>query len=126
MFVQTGAEIEVKTQFEGIHCWPEAPDAVAFLRHPHRHMFHVTLRMPVKHNNRDLEFILVKRWLDDAIRGLFSHDPDGVCNLGRFSCEDIAVAIAGRARIVYNCPATDILVSEDGENGAWMHWREPD
>ena len=31
--------IRVRTTFEGFHCWPSAPNEVAFLRNVHRHLF---------------------------------------------------------------------------------------
>ncbi len=33
--------IWVTFQREGIHQYPDAPEEVAFLRHPHRHVFHL-------------------------------------------------------------------------------------
>jgi hypothetical protein len=56
--------IEVTWQFEGLHCWPSAPDEVAFLRSPHRHIFHCRARLEVFHQDREVEFILLKRNLE--------------------------------------------------------------
>ena len=37
--------IIVKTQFEGIHCFPEAPEEVEYLAYPHRHIFGIELEI---------------------------------------------------------------------------------
>lgn len=111
--------IEVKTQFEGLHCWPDAPDEVKFLSHTHRHMFHVVLRIPVNHNDRELEFVMVKRELEKFINDRYSW-PDAPMALGRMSCEDVAISIATWARVKYGRTGIEVGVFEDGENGCWV------
>lgn len=111
--------IEVKTQFEGLHCWPEAPDDVKFLRHMHRHMFHVVLRVPVSHNDRDLEFIMVKHELEKFIKDRYGW-PDAPMALGRMSCEDIAASVIKWVHVKYDRRGAEVGVFEDGENGCWM------
>lgn len=101
--------IFVTTQFEGIHCYPDAPDEVAFLRSPHRHMFHVRATLEVFHDDRELEFILVKRALDQFVTG------DA---LQHRSCEMIAREILNFLRAKYGVRSSAVEVSEDGENGA--------
>ena len=66
--------IWVKFQKEGIHCYPAAlddPDLatgdeydVSFLGHPHRHTFHFRVWIEVIHDDRDIEFIQFKRWME--------------------------------------------------------------
>ena len=102
--------IFVTTQFEGIHCYPDAPDEVAFLRSPHRHMFHVKYEVEVFHDDRELEFILVKRALEAYVPILK--------NLEHKSCEMIARAIMEWSDNKYGIRHVRITVSEDGENGA--------
>lgn len=53
--------VEIRWHVLGMHHYPGAPDAVAFLRNPHRHIFHMRAKVAVGHNNRDVEFILLKR-----------------------------------------------------------------
>lgn len=111
--------IKVKTQFAGQHNWPEAPDEVAFLRSLHRHMFYVEVKIAVDYQDREIEFFIFKRHIDECIERLY---PDcthvGVRNLDRKSCETIA------DQIYYNLVTShseydgrDIIisVSEDGE-----------
>lgn len=59
-----------RTSFEALHRWPEAPDAVNFLRNPHRHMFQLEVQIEVPHSDRAIEFILLKREVDTWVRGL--------------------------------------------------------
>jgi hypothetical protein len=108
---------------EGIHRYPAAETDpklktgdkydVSFLAYPHRHIFHFTVAIEVTHNDRDVEFIQFKRWLEE----LYSGD-QGVLSLDYKSCEmicdDLYEVIATR----YPDRKIEITVSEDGENGA--------
>ena len=68
-------KIWVTFQKEGIHCYPAAATApvlatgdeydVSFLGTPHRHIFHFRVWIDVVHNDRDIEFIQFKRWLEN-------------------------------------------------------------
>lgn len=95
------------TQFEGFHRWPDAPDEVAFLRERHRHIFHVRLEVEVNHDDRNIEFILLKRRLDEHIAGNLRR-----VNTSTWSCETWARDIAEAF------DAVRVEVSEDGENGS--------
>ncbi len=71
--------IEVTFQKEGIHKYPAALDDpkladVQFLGYPHRHMFHFRVRVSVTHNDRDIEFILFKRELENLYQGTMNID----------------------------------------------------
>ena len=110
---------------EGIHRYPAAatdPNLctageydVSFLASPHRHIFHFRVWIDVFHNDRDIEFIQFKRWLD----GLYSKD---ILELDFKSCEmiadDLYVQIAQR----YPERAVWIEVAEDGENGCLIKY----
>ena len=99
-------------QFEAIHCWPEAPEPVAFLRNPHRHVFHVKINCPVNHNDRDIEFIMEKRKLKRFCDFYYAGQ-----DIGYTSCEMIA------EHILREFPEVEcVTVSEDNENGAFI-WR---
>lgn len=98
--------IVVRFQFEGIHSWPGAPQdgPTPFLRDPHRHVFHVTAHRPVTHDDRDVEFIQLKRVMLQACLANFS----GPHTL---SCEAMA------AHLLNTFGLSRCEVSEDGENG---------
>ena len=110
---------------EGIHKYPAAATDpalatgdeydVSFLGTPHRHIFHFTVAIEVFHNDRDIEFIQFKRWLEKLYAG-------GTLELNYKSCEmisdDLYEAIAGR----YPNRDIEITVAEDGENGATVYY----
>ena len=102
--------IWITTQFEGIHAWPDAPEEVSFLSCPHRHMFHVKVEVSVTHDDREIEFILFKRWLD----GVLSERYDEMAK----SCEMMAKEIIELVREEWGDRSIVVEVSEDGENGA--------
>jgi|TARA_R110000787_G_scaffold143669_2_gene257477 hypothetical protein len=106
--------IWVKFCKEGIHKYPAAltdPDlkGVEFLGYPHRHIFHFKVMIEVFHDDRDIEFILFKRWLEDLYRGTLELDYK--------SCEMIADNLAVAIQTRYPGRQITIDVSEDGENG---------
>lgn len=108
--------IFIRTQFPAIHNWPEASSkcpASSFLSHPHRHMFHVVIKVAVAHTDRDVEFIEFKDAVNSYIRKhMWNYD------LGRMSCEDIALSIVSAATGIIGREPFSVEVSEDGENGA--------
>ena len=112
--------IEVTFQKEGIHKYPAAltdPNLadVSFLGHPHRHIFHFRVRIAVQHNDRDIEFIQFKRWLE----GLYS---SSTLELNYKSCEMIAEDLINTITERYPNRALVISVFEDDENGAILEW----
>ena len=76
--------IWVTFQREGIHKYPGADtdprlatgewDDVSFLGVPHRHIFHFRIGIQVFHNDRDIEFIQLKRWLERLYQGTLQLD----------------------------------------------------
>lgn len=118
-------QIWVTFQKEGIHCYPAAATDpllatgdeydVSFLGVPHRHIFHFRVGIDVFHNDRDIEFIQFKRWLENLYK-------DAILELNYKSCEmiadDLYLQIAGR----YPGRAVSIEVSEDGENGCVINY----
>ena len=117
--------IWVTFQKEGIHKYPAAltdPNLatgdeydVSFLGYPHRHTFHFRVHISVTHDDRDIEFIQFKRWLE----GLYS-SAQGVLSLDYKSCEMIARDLHETINAKYPNRDIWIEVSEDGENGAFL------
>ena len=122
--VKNAAQRQIWVTFrkEGIHCYPAAatdPNLntageydVAFLASPHRHIFHFRVSIDVFHNDRDIEFIQFKRWLENLYSG-----PSSVLELDWKSCEMIADDLYLQIAARYPNRAVTIEVSEDGENG---------
>ncbi len=121
--------IWVTFQKEGIHKYPAALEDpklatgdeydVSFLGYPHRHIFHFRVCIEVFHDDRDIEFIQFKRWLER----LYSNDKsDGVLVLDYKSCEMICDELAEKINDKYPNRKLEITVSEDGENGATIQY----
>ena len=111
--------IYIQTQFTGYHRWDDAPECVAFLRNLHRHIFHVKVTVPVRHNNRAIEFFMMKQLVNDFISReiVFQMPLDGNMD----SCEMMAEKIATYIHQYYKFKWNEIVtveVSEDNENGA--------
>ena len=120
-------KIWVTFRKEGIHKYPAAATDpglatgdeydVSFLASPHRHIFHFRVCIDVLHNDRDIEFIQFKRWLE----GLYNNQ-NAVLKLDHKSCEmmadDLYIQIADR----YPGRTVWIEVSEDGENGCEIRY----
>lgn len=105
----------VKLAVEGLHNWPDAKThipEVAFLSDLHRHVFHITAKKQVLHDDRDVEFIMFKRDITEFLNNLFySHDYRCLLFEAR-SCEMIAREIMDKFDCCY------VSVFEDNENGA--------
>ena len=121
--------IWVTFQKEGIHKYPAALEDpklatgdeydVSFLGYPHRHIFHFRVCIEVFHDDRDIEFIQFKRWLER----LYSVDKSsGVLVLDYKSCEMICDELAETINKKYPNRRMEITVSEDGENGATIQY----
>lgn len=107
--------IWVTFQKEGIHKYPDAPEGVEFLRYPHRHIFHFRVDIEVFHDDRDIEFILFKRELEE----LFDTK---ILQLDFKSCEMIADDLANYIQNKYPNRKLTISVAEDNENGAICYY----
>ena len=88
---------------------------VSFLASPHRHIFHFRVSIDVFHNDRDIEFIQFKRWLENLYSS--SNGNNSVLELDWKSCEMIADDLYDQIADRYPGRAVEIEVSEDGENG---------
>ena len=115
--------IWVTFQKEGIHLYPAAATApelktgdmydVSFLGAPHRHIFHFKIYIQVFHDDRDIEFIQFKRWLELCYN-------DGTLELNHKSCEMISRDLHETISARYPGREIWIDVSEDGENGCFI------
>jgi len=116
---------------EGIHKYPAAATDpqlatgdeydVSFLANPHRHIFHFRVWIDVFHNDRDIEFIQFKRWIEN-LYSTNNNNSSSILELDFKSCEmiadDLYLQIAGR----YPGRAVWIEVAEDGENGCLIKY----
>ena len=118
-------KIWVTFRREGIHYYPAAATDptlatgdeydVSFLASPHRHIFHFRVWIDVFHNDRDIEFIQFKRWIENLYR-------DNTLQLDYKSCEMIADDLYLQIADRYPGRAVWIEVAEDGENGCLIKY----
>jgi hypothetical protein len=125
--IKQAAERKIWITFrkEGIHRYPAADSDpqlatgdeydVSFLAVPHRHIFHFRVWIDVFHNDRDIEFIQFKRWLENLYA-------KGTLKLDYKSCEMIADDIYIKIAERYPNRAVWIEVAEDGENGCLIKY----
>lgn len=104
--------IKARTEFEGFHYYPNAGEIdprIKFLENEHRHMFKVEVKIEVFHEDRELEFFLVKWALQDFIKA---------GNQNHKSCEMIATDILEKHLLpIYGTNRYyEVVVSEDGES----------
>lgn len=107
-------QIWVTFQREGTHAYPAALtdpklEQVKFLGYPHRHIFHFRVAVDVQHNDRDIEFIIFKRYLESLY-------VDGITTYYK-SVEMMADDLAEILSVKYPNRNFEISVSEDNENG---------
>jgi len=124
---QAQRQIWVTFRKEGIHKYPAAATDpalatgdeydVSFLGVPHRHIFHFRVWIDVFHNDRDIEFIQFKRWLENLYNG-----QGAVLELNYKSCEMIADDLYQQITLRYPDRNVSIEVAEDGENGCLIHY----
>ena len=110
---------------EGIHCYPAAATDptlatgdeydVSFLANEHRHIFHFRVWLGVTHNDRDVEFIQFKRWLENLYK-------DATLSLDFKSCEMMSDDLYAQVSQKYPDREVWIEVSEDGENGSFIKY----
>lgn len=112
------SHIQVLTSFVGVHQWLDAPEEVAFLRNLHRHVFKVAVSCEVAHDDRELEFFMVRQTIDTWMRSTYpsyhNHMPD-LKMLGTYSCEQIASDIQAVLHQKYKRNFS-VIVREDNEN----------
>jgi hypothetical protein len=110
---------------EGIHRYPAAatdPNLatgdeydVSFLANEHRHIFHFRVWIGVTHDDRDIEFIQFKRWLENLYK-------DAILSLDHKSCEMMSGDLYDMISQKYPNREVWIEVSEDGENGSFIKY----
>jgi len=123
--VRPNKMIWVTFRKEGIHKYPAALTEpalatgdeydVSFLGYPHRHIFHFRVWISVMHNDRDVEFIQFKRWLENLYGG-------GTISLDYKSCEMMSDELYEVIKAKYPDREVWIEVSEDGENGSFIKY----
>jgi len=123
--VRPNKMIWVTFRKEGMHKYPAALTDpalatgdeydVSFLGYPHRHIFHFKVWIGVTHDDRDIEFIQFKRWLENLYK-------DATLSLDFKSCEMMSGDLYDMISQKYPNREVWIEVSEDGENGSFIKY----
>lgn len=107
----TDTKIWITFAIPGIHCYPDAPADVAYLRNPHRHLFKFKVTVEVFHDDREIEFHQLLNWCRAQYTGDLSVDYR--------SCEMIARELLHHLKsYTTKSRYIEVEVSEDGECGA--------
>lgn len=106
--------VETYNQIEGFHCWPGAPESMAYLANRHRHMFVIRCRYLVEHDDRAIEINKTQRCIEATMRELYGIPME----LGAMSCEMLAREIIKRD--AFGNPCVQVTVLEDGYGGATL------
>jgi hypothetical protein len=119
--------IQVQFQKEGIHCFPGADspkfstggwDDVSFLKFPHMHYFHFRVTIEVNSNDREIEFIQFRRWLERLY-------DEKTLQLNNKSCEMIGEELLNKIEKKYPNRYVKIEVFEDNINGGIVEYYPP-
>tara|TARA_R110000751_G_scaffold223906_1_gene326000 strand:- start:641 stop:1015 length:375 start_codon:yes stop_codon:yes gene_type:complete len=99
------------TRFNAIHHWPDAPAECGWLAYPHHHEFQVRAEVVVADEDRDVEFLLLARLIDERI------EPKVGEETLTWSCEHYAIWIAD-VLADEGFDVFEVQVSEEGLHGA--------
>lgn len=109
--------IYCKFSIEGFHNWPDAPhhSSESYLKDRHRHMFYFKCSASVGGDDREIEFISMRR----AIKAFLVNNFNMPCEFKERSCEMIAEEVIKFMQSKYGMTRQYMVdVSEDDENGS--------
>ena len=107
-----------KIELEGVHRWANAAGVfpeVGFLSHVHRHKWFITAKKKVRHDDRDVEFILFGRDIREYLNHQYYNETARTHDFEEMSCEMLAREILEEFDCCY------VSVFEDNENGAEVY-----
>lgn len=109
-------------QKEAYHCFPEAGTDpqyktgdeydVSHLSNRHMHYFNFKVWVEVTHENRQIEFIQLRRWIEKLYNS-------GTLELSNQSCEMLSDALYEKLAEKYPNKEIRIDISEEGINGSY-------
>jgi len=106
----------VRFQKIGFHKYPDAPEEVSYLREKHRHIFFIEVWVEQKHNNRDIEYHILKKQCISEWDMLFRKE-----DMESASCEKMATDLWYDLAQDFNYERQlKVSVFEDNENGAMI------
>ena len=112
-------------QKEAYHCFPEASlnkqyatgdeYDVSHLASRHMHYFNFKVWVQVTHDNRQIEFIQLRRWIESLYA-------NGTLELNHQSCEMLSDALYTQLADRYPNMEIRIDISEEGINGSYTEY----
>lgn len=106
-------EVFCTLRVEGTHNWADCPfDEVDYLRLTHRHLFGIKAYVAVTHENRFVEFIMLKHNIQSYLSRVYYDTAKQLHVFGGRSCEMLARELIEEFNLI-RCE-----VDEDGECGA--------
>ena len=105
--------VVVRLQVDGMHNFPAAREIfpeVGFLADRHRHIFHFEVKKEVFHDDRDVEFIMFKRDIQDYLKQMYYKPKTRTHEFGAKSCETLATELLNQ----FDCNYVEVW--EDLEN----------
>jgi hypothetical protein len=91
------AKIQTQHTFFGVHRWEDCPlNTVSFLRYVHHHDFTIVAECDVSHQDREVEFLMVRMEIIRAVNQLWPKIDDIIIDFGTDSCEHISERIEKR------------------------------
>ena len=109
--------IKVKHIVLGTHSWPDADvvfPEVGFLKHEHHHDFHIYAECNVSHQDREIEFILLRI---EIMKILEEYPGKYIKRFEHRSCEMIAEKIKEKLKNKYGNRHWKVSVFEDNIQG---------
>lgn len=115
-------KITVRFKVPGFHCWHDAPKRRDYLSERHRHLFGFRVTVPVRNNDREVEFhdlLAISKSSIDLFHSVNLGEKcfDPVYEFGSLGCEGIAEMLANTLCALLSrwC---EVEVDEDGECSA--------
>lgn len=99
----------VKTEFVQYHKYPAAPDEVAYLRNLHRHKFYLTVQVQQVHDNRDVEYFILRDIIINIHAKIRWHE--------NMSCEMYCQEMLNKVQNIFPDRMIRVSLFEDNENG---------
>ena len=111
-----GARIHVKERITGMHKWKNPDSRVDFLGNDHVHDFIYTVSCKVFHNDRDIEFYILRNSIKKYLNKYMKQD--GIAMFGGRSCEMLAEEMLRWLYNEYGSRGWMVTVSENPQQGA--------
>lgn len=102
----------------GLHCWPDAPEHRAYLRHVHRHLFCFEVTVVAGHPEEHRDPLEIASRTRALLAVFYPPNAAGDHDFKDDSCELVALNLLDKLALIYPARPITVTVLEDNENGA--------